>query len=340
MKKLVCAAATAAALLTVPAGAMAAKPAPCGPLAVEDAAGDQQLHVPQIGVPTGQDAAPLTDFTGFFLRADGSKVTGNLVIADLSKQVPEPASAIRWTLYYTVGDKAYYARTILYADGEISYLYGEDTGATLTQLGTMKGEFHEGKDGVISFVIPPAAGGKAGTQMTAANAIAAYQTDSGQGSSADFMPDGDDTFDATVPNCGTAPAPAPVEPGPGPAPAPAPAPVQPSQPGPAPSSPTPGATQADFRVGVKPNALRAAKVKKGKAITFTLTSGETLTGVTATLTKGKKTVGSGKLARMAGTGKLKLKPKAKLKKGSYTLIVTAKRADGSTGTVAVPVKVR
>ncbi len=330
MKNRTCAALAAAAALAAPSAAFAAKPVPCGPLAVEDAAGDQQLHVPQIGVPLGQEAAELTDFTGFFLRADGSRVTGNLVISNLSKAVPDPASAIRWTLYYTVGEKDYYARAVLHSDGSIDYLYGENGSPTLTQLGSMKGEFHEGKDGVISFVIPPAVGGKAGTVMTGANAIAAYQTDSGQGSSADFMPDGSgSTFEATVPTCDGASAP-PAPPATPPATPPA---------GQTPPSSNPPSTQSDFQVTVKPATLRAKKLKRGRKIAFTLSSGETVTDVTGTLLKGRKKVATGKLARLAGSGKLAVKPKGRLKKGAYTLVISGRRSDGSTGTAAVAVRV-
>lgn len=330
MKKLISVAAVTAIVLSLPASAVA-KPVPCGPMAVTDPAGDQQLHVPQVGVPTMQDAAAPTDFTGLFLRDDSGKVSANLVISELTKTVPDPATAVRWTFYYTVGEQAYYARVILNGDGTVEYLYGTDDGATLSELGTMKGAFDEGEDGVISFVLPAAAGGKPGTTFTVANAIAAYQFETGLGSSADFMPDSGE-FEATVPTCEAAPAPAPSGPG---APTPPPAGGRP-----APPSSNPGATQRDFQVSVKPTTLRAKKLKRGKAITFTLTSRETVSGLTATLKKGTRTVGGGKLARLSGRGKLKVKPRGRLKKGAYTLVITGRRADGSTGTTAVKIRVR
>ena len=337
MNKIACAAVAAAAVLAAPAPALAAKPAPCGPMAVTDPAGDQQLHVPQVGFPLGQEAAALTDMTGLFLRGDGTKVTAGLVISDLSKAVPDEAAAIRWTLYYTVGEQAYFARVVLWADGEIEYYYGTE-GTTLERLGDMKGEFHEGKDGVIAFVIPANGGGKPGSKLTVANVIAAYQFEGGQGSSADFMPD-EGEFEATVPACEAGSTPPPGDGGTTPPPGTEPNPQPNPQPSPPSSNPQP-APQADFRVSVKPTTLRAKKLKRGKAIAFTLKSRETVTGVTGTLLKGKKSLGKGKLARLAGTGKLKVKPKGKLKKGRYTLVISGKRPDGSTGTIAVPIRVR
>ena len=79
-----------------------------------------------------------------------------------------------------------------------------------------------------------------------------------------------------------------------------------------------------------PTSLRARKVKK--SATFTLTSSEEVTNLTAVLKKGSKKAGSGKLAKVAkGKTKPKMKITRKLSKGAYQLVLNGKKADGSNG---------
>lgn len=90
---------------------------------------------------------------------------------------------------------------------------------------------------------------------------------------------------------------------------------------------------------MSPTKLKAKK--KAKSVTFKLASREDLTSVAATLKKGSKKAGSGKLATLAANTTAKLKVKLKgLKKGSYKLGLTAKRANNTTGKLTVKIKVK
>jgi hypothetical protein len=71
-----------------------------------------------------------------------------------------------------------------------------------------------------------------------------------------------------------------------------------------------------------------------------LKSTEAITKLGAQLLKGKKVVGTGKLASLNGTGTLKLKLRSKLKKGSYVLNLVGNRASGERATAAFKLKAR
>jgi hypothetical protein len=118
----------------------------------------------------------------------------------------------------------------------------------------------------------------------------------------------------------------------------APAPTAPgtvATPAPAPSSPPPAAT-----LTAKVPAQSAKKLKKAKKFTVTLTTSAPLTGVNALLIKGKKQVAGGKLARLEGTGKLVVKLKKALKKGTYDLAVGGRDAQGRNVLASAKVKVK
>lgn len=115
---------------------------------------------------------------------------------------------------------------------------------------------------------------------------------------------------------------------PPPAVAPAPAPTVPPASEPAPS------------LTVKVPALSAKRLKRARRFTATLTSSAPLTAVRATLTRGKKRVAGGRLASLDGTGKLAIKVKKGLKKGTYRLRVGGRDAQGREVVDAVKVKVR
>lgn len=86
---------------------------------------------------------------------------------------------------------------------------------------------------------------------------------------------------------------------------------------------------------VKPFRARA-----GKRLSARLSSGGPLTGLTATLKKGRRKAATGKLARLDGTGKLTLKARRKLKPGRYVLTVTGKDAQGRTVSGRATVTIR
>ena len=113
---------------------------------------------------------------------------------------------------------------------------------------------------------------------------------------------------------------------PAPAPAPAPAPTQPA------SAP---------QLTVSAPKASARKTAKSRKYTVTAsTSGGALTQVQGRLLKGRKALGTGKLARLEGTAKLVLKlskkTAKKLRKGTYTVTVTG--VDASNQRVTTTVK--
>jgi hypothetical protein len=104
---------------------------------------------------------------------------------------------------------------------------------------------------------------------------------------------------------------------------------------PAPAPSTPAAT-----LTAKVAAQSAKKLKKAKKFTVTLTTSAPLTGVNALLIKAKKQVGGGKLARLEGTGKLVVKLKKALKKGTYDLAVGGRDAQGRNVLASARLKVK
>lgn len=94
------------------------------------------------------------------------------------------------------------------------------------------------------------------------------------------------------------------------------------------------------QVTVKAGKASAKKLNKSKKFTLTVSTTAPLNNVTGKLLKGKKAVGSAKLAKLSGTAKLVLKLKGKLKKGTYTATVSGTDDQGRTTTAGVKVKVK
>ena len=329
LRRSLLAAVTTGALALAPA-AHAQAPVPCTPVTA-DPAGDQSYGL--AGNQSGIPAAETVDVTGlYFHRAAGGKTTANAVISNLSKTVPPESQGLVYRFFFTAAGTEYWAEVDVETDGAITYSYGHfDT--TLVSDGESSGQFIEGPNGVVSIEIPATHGGKSGVKFSEAYLLTAYSMGAFI-SSTDFAPDGDGRVSWNGNECGgAAPAPAP-----GGSPTPAPAPAPGSTPPPAPK---PAASTGPLQVTAKPTAIKAKKLKRLRKLALTLSSKEQLTNVVVTLKKGSKAISSGKLATLSGKGKLTLKLSKKgLKKGAYSLLVTAQRADGTTGTVTLKLKVR
>jgi len=115
---------------------------------------------------------------------------------------------------------------------------------------------------------------------------------------------------------------------PAPAPAPAPAPV----PGPAPPSAGHGDSPAPTTLSLKPGR------RKGLKLPVKVTASAPVTRVAATLLRGSKVVGKGSLARVDRSATLKLKLKGKLRRGTYSLRVSA--VDGFGRTVKKTIRLK
>jgi hypothetical protein len=317
--------AAVAALVAVPAFADPAKPTPCdGKYVVNDPAGDQGFS------EEGQQvfATPEnTDVLGYFYTVDGDKVMANIVVSNLD--TAPMFYATRYRAYQTVGGVVHYVQALVDSSGA-TYSYGEElvlpgAGSTsYTNDGDTTGTLFEGANGIIQIVLPPDFGGKVGTALGATSATAGELAAPvpEEAMLPPFYFQGDTAPDASADGPTVHPQPcAAVEAG-----------------GPAAGGQLGTTTPT---IAVKAAAVSAKKASKKKSVSFTLSSSEALTSVTAKLKKGSKIVASGKLASLSDSGTIKLKLKQKkLKKGSYTLAVAAKRSSGESFSATLKVKVK
>ena len=114
---------------------------------------------------------------------------------------------------------------------------------------------------------------------------------------------------------------------------------------PAPAAPAPGtdapqpAPAAPATLSVKVPKASARKLNRSKRMGIKLTASAQVKNVVATLTAGKRKVGTAKLAGFQGTGTVAIRLSKKLKAGRYALKVTA--TDSASGKpVATSAKVR
>jgi hypothetical protein len=323
-----------------------AKPTPCGDqLAYKDPAADR---VEDSLTPAGQPANPASDSSEIlrgFLRYDPAKgaeaLTWNVVVKNLKAEVPSGATTLSWVSYYrTPDDTLHFVRAILDFTGAIVYEYGNFTpnpaGLVLTGLslyeGDTTGKLFEGAEGIVQVVIP-ADHAPAGTKLTTLYSTATQgrtlptsfppQASRGVSSVLDTAPD--DAPD-TAPGTFTVGPCTEVTP-----------PATPA--GGVAGTPT-GASPVLPVTLVTKSAKAAKKKSKSKTLSLKLKSTEEITKLGAQLLKGKKVVGTGKLAKLNGTATLKLKLKSKLKKGSYTLNLVGNRASGERATVAFKLKAK
>ena len=201
-----------------------------------------------------------------------------------------------------------YVSAALDSAGAVTYDFGTLANNVFTAEGTTSGAFFEGPDGVIQIVIPAAFGGTDGTELKAPYVEVFVSTSLVVVSSlatVDRAPNEDGTGGASYT---VAPCPATA----------------------APATPGTGQNQPPaLGVRVSPSKVSAKKAGRGKKLTFTLKSADTLTKLSLRLAQGKKTIASGSLSKLNGTGRATLKVKAKPKTGSATLRITATDA-GST----------
>jgi hypothetical protein len=318
LRSIALAAAAALSLVAVPtsAGQSQAKPEPCdGKLLIKDAAGDQGATVQ--GVPAFE-TPPSTDILGLFFRVDGDKVTANIVVSDLVASPPAGFYAVRYRAYATVAGDIQYFQALVTSSGT-TYTYGGDfAGVSYAEQGDTTGALFEGKDGVIQLVLPPDVGGKPGTPLAATSATAGPITAPvpPQAMLAPFYFQADTAPDGAADGPGTTPAPC--------------AAATTTSPG-GPAATTP-------KVTLKKSSLSAKKTNSKRSATFSLSSSEELTSVTGKLRRGSTILGSGKLSKLSGTAPLKVKLKQKVKKGNYTLALTAKTAGGSAFSSTFKVK--
>lgn len=338
-----------AALLALPvafAGPAAAAPAPCNGMFATDPAGDSEYDANGTLPGGGTPGNPNQDITGLFFNyapgADGKPVlTMNTQLANLDKTLPASdglgASGGNWYYgYYKLGDEVRFVRAANQDGAEISYAYGyiePDLGVFITE-GDTTGSFDEGPNGVVSVVIPEAAGGKVGDKLT--GFVATVDTIEGQDDffginhQADWttLAEGEEDpslsdpngLDYTVTACpagaapttagggGTTPPPPPPSGGGGGGTTTAPAPA-------------PSFTSLPWKPGKA--KLGSARKAKKKGLAFKAAANADIKSLVVKLKKGKKTIATGKAATFKkGVGTFKLKKSKKLKAGKYVLSAT------------------
>ncbi len=330
-----------AVAVALPARAQDAKPEPVCGLSFTDPAGDNNNP----DNPQDVDSADGNlDIVAGWFNYDAAKgdqgVTANLRVSDLSQRVSDGATGVVWNFVFDVGEGTRFVRTLIDFSGGPYYEYGTYVppvgGAALPRYqydGTTEGKMFEGKDGVISVVVPPAAGAAAGAKLSApfANASASRQAvpgtvpspTRGLSTPIDTAPDdGAPGSGGTAFTVGACAAPStPSAPGTG---------VKPTQ------SESTGKRSLPVRILTKSSKALA----KGKTLSIKLRASQTVTKLAAQLRRGKSVYGKGKLARLSGNGTLKLKLSRKLAKGKYVLDLAGNDSKGQHRLTAGSVTVK
>ena len=316
------------------------------------------------------------DILEAWLDYDASKgdkgLTANIRIADLSTRAAQPGTGVIWNFIFDVEGQTRFVRAFTDLTGGPYFEWGIRQPASTDYLlagevpenpmplprfvyqGATEGQLFEGKNGVVQIVIPKEAGGGAGAVLEAPQATAnaskqvvpaaVNQAPSrGISTQVDIAPDGAtpgagaETFSAAT--CspvadlggdkgglvddvvdGVAPAP----------------PAPPSADPPAAPAPAPQASALTVSLA----KATAKRVKKGRTLTLSLRSTETLSGVTVKLLKGRTVVAKGAAKQLAGSGAVKLRVGKALRKGTYTVAVTGTDASGAKRTATTSLKVR
>jgi hypothetical protein len=340
-----CAIATAVA----PAGADEVKPVPtsCAGMNFTDPAGDQQLSVTVLTPPgpieSGHKTPDNTDILGGFFRyapdASGKNVlTANIQVANLDNAIDQGSSGSTWYYYFDLGEATLQVSANLDGAGNWSYGYGNlggEEGPGNNTLGDTTGAIYPGKDGIISIVVPTGTMGIEGKTLSSpyASSRVAFRAPNGSGAvpTADDGPDNQAGKTFKVVPCAEAGATTPVS-------------TLPSVPVVTPDVTAPPLGPATLDLKVTAPKLSARKLRKTRSFKVRLQAGEQLSGLTAKLRKGSRTVGTGKLSALApGAGTLRVKvarsAAKKLKKGSYTLAFSARKADGRSASGSVAVRI-
>jgi hypothetical protein len=342
----------AAVAVAPPAQAADPAPAPCADTLYTDPVGDQLQDPVGFGepdFPTVEKGQDNTDIKSVFLNyatdADGKQVlTANLKIANLTKEIPDVASGgIYYYLSYNLGDVPSFVSARLTSSG-ITYNYGHlatippdpapiGLFTAYTVDGQTTGSFVEGADGVVSIVVPEAAGGKAGESLGAAVAtvdLVQIDDEKGYQSHADSAPDDSDTAkDVTVTACPatggttvTSPVTEVVT-----------ATVETT------TTTAPAAATLTTLPFKAASVLGSAKKAAKKGLAFKVTTTSAISGLVLQLKSRGKTVAKLKVASLKqGTSTLRMKAR-KLKAGSYKLVASG-TVDGQALTTSQAVKVR
>jgi hypothetical protein len=374
MTRLLAATALAALSIAVPAAAQTAPATPppssapeprCGTAFTDPAADNNSV---QGDVDSGD--VNLDVLAGWFDydRKLGDKgLTANLRVSDLSKRMFQVSTGVVWNVNYEAGGKNRFVRALVDFSGGPYYEYGVVLPALTTENplptpryayeGTTTGKLVEGKNGVVQIVVPKAAGGEEGKELKNAWSTTASSRQAVPGSVTQAPTRGLSSTVDTAPNDATPTGGTKgsaftvndcspldhlkdeavvekVEKAAPPAPAPAPATS------PAPPSPTPAPIATYATPSVTLLTTTARRLRKGKVLALRMRSSVPLVGVAVQLRRGRTSLGYARLARLPGTGTLKLKLTRPLKKGTYMLDIAASSEENGRVLTAAKVTVR
>jgi hypothetical protein len=323
----------AALAAAAPAGAVdETKPAPaCYGLAFTDKKGDAASQAPG-AQPGGRENL---DLIGGFYKYDAAKAeeatTFNMQIANLSKDIPDGATAVSWYISYgnAAGDP--WLRALTDFTGLVSYETGhyEIVGPQTQSVrdGATTGAFFEGPEGVIQIVYPADGPGKPGTTLKTAT-VTAYEARQVLPGASPTPAKGGLLYEVDIASTkGTFTVGSPC---------PATAPSAPAA-----STNAPAPTTQPLNSGTKPLPARlvTTKAKAAKRLKLKVKSTEALTKFGLQIRKGKKVFGKASAAKLSGTKTLKVKTK-KLKKGSYTVDLAGTDSSGARRFAVAKLKIR
>ena len=325
--------------LAAPAStAVAADPMPqpdCHGQSIKDAEGDSTDSSP---AATGA-GVPSADLIGGWVTYDPAtgKAQANIQVANLTEGERNPGyTGIGWELGFTAS-KTFFVRGFS-DDSATTFSWGEPRAVTDDQTaprmaGTTTGKLFPGKGGVIQIDIPLADMGiKPGESLKALTSQvrqwvtkpAVIPNPPPEVPFYSYAPIYDEAAGkgtVALGPCAVAAGTAPVIPVVG-------------------APPATGPAKLALKIALP--KVTAKKANRARKLTVKLSG--TASGVVAVLKAGTspkgKTVASGRLPSVKGTGKLVLKLKGKLRKGVYTLFVTARNADGKAAEGALSVKAR
>ena len=278
-----------------------------------------------------------TEITGAWVEAGGPKPSINLQIANLTGTVPPPATSITYdAIYGGIGDAINFVRAYIDFAGMVVFEYGhqEPLGVSTRYAydGDTEGELFPGENGVVKMVVPPEAGGKAGTTLKGITGETqlgrttfvpgAINQSPSRGLS--FQNDNVGLGNVTLGDCAGAPA------GGGGTPTTAP-------------TPTPGTGGSSSQATPAPVTLVTKSLKRAKArkaVKVKLKTTEALTAVAVRLSKGKTVYGTGKLSKLTSTGTVKFKLKKAIRKGTYAFDVAGTDGQGRRRIASLKLKVR
>jgi hypothetical protein len=308
--------------LLLAAAAFGADPMPapdCHGIQITDKAGDSANAVePSL---TGNRSS---DVTAAWITYDPAtkKATANVRVVELTLgEVDLPFDAISWEFQFSVPSGLRYVRAYQDLTGTVKFQWAEpravDDDQTAPRIGgPTTGKLFPGKDGVISIDMPLQDIGAAPGTLLKALAIEVRQWVSLPAAVPtitalplySFAPVYDDATGRTF-------ALAPCE---------VPGPI------------------AKLAVKVAVPKLSARKLAKSKRFSVKLkgTASRLVAQLRAGSAPDAKVVGTGKLASLKGNGKLTMKLRAKVKKGSYVLAIGGRNADGMDAQATAKVKVR